>query len=46
MSKSILINRIHNEALDLKTGLITWKEFDKELEKIVQNIKDGYYSLD
>jgi len=46
MSKSILIARIHNEALDLKTGLITWEEFDKELEKIVDNIKNGYYSLE
>lgn len=46
MSIINLRNRIHNLALDLKTGLITWKKFDEEIEKLLGDVKDGLYILD
>jgi len=39
VDKTAFKNRIHNLALDLKSGEITWEEFDKELDEIVGGSK-------
>ena len=30
-----MINRIHNLANNLKSGLIDWEEFDKQIEALI-----------
>ena len=40
--RNMLVNRIHNLANDLKSGLITWEYFDEQLEKVIEdNIHNG-----
>jgi len=36
--QQVILNRIHNLANDLKAGLISWSEFDAQVEAIIKKI--------